>query len=314
MGKLKKGLICLFLLLLYPFCGGCGGHEHDYPAAVVNGQTITKQQLDHFIRVLCLHQPADLLLDTGQEQERRAIEAEFLRILIDMELMRQAVEKAGLTVNEELVKRETDLLLAELIAVQYGGSRDLFNRRLKHLELTEGDLSILPRYELQRQLLFDHIAASLTESDLRAFVEENPEIFKKAAALQVCQLTFSEEELARRVLVQFEKGRAFGELVGELQREKPDLEAGTPEWISASDPFLDEGVKNLLFNLAPGEKGAVVEGESCFHLYLILDSRPASSLDYEAVKEEAALMKQCMLYEDYYYRLWSEGDIEILMH
>ena len=69
-----------------------------------------------------------------------------------------------------------------------------------------------------------------------------------------------------------------------------------------------------MFNLAPGEKGAVVEGESCFHLYLILDSRPASSLDYEAVKEEAALMKQCMMYEDYYYRLWSEGDIEILIH
>ena len=57
----------------------------------------------------------------------------------------------------------------------------------------------------------------------------------------------------------------------------------------------------------------MIDGANCFHLYLVLDSRPATLLDYEAVKDEAALMKQCMMYEDYYYRLWSEGDIEILL-
>ena len=70
----------------------------------------------------------------------------------------------------------------------------------------------------------------------------------------MCRLTFSEEELARRVLAQFKKGRAFGELVGELQRENPDLEAGPPEWISASDPFLDEGVKNFCLTWRPAKR------------------------------------------------------------
>ena len=41
-GQVKKGINLPFLCFL-PLCG-CG-HEHDYPAAVVNGQTITKQQL-----------------------------------------------------------------------------------------------------------------------------------------------------------------------------------------------------------------------------------------------------------------------------
>ena len=143
MGKLRKVLICLFLLLVYPLCCGSGCQKPDLAVAVVNGQTITRQQLDRFIQVLRLHEPADLLLTADQDQHREAIEGEFLRILIDMELIRQEVEKAELAVNEELVNRETDLLIAELIAVQYSGSRDLFNRRLKQLDLLSG-LSIFP--------------------------------------------------------------------------------------------------------------------------------------------------------------------------
>lgn len=314
MNILRMKAIYLIVLTVFLFYLGTGCTAKDSTVAVVNDLAISRQQLDHFINVMRLCNPdLDQVLLTEQEGERRQVELEFLQILIDVELVRQAVEKAALTVEPELVELKTAQLLEELAVVHYGGSREQLDRRCKQLDLSAADLSVIPAYEMQLQELFDHVTAAITETDLLLFVEENPEMLMQSAALQVYRLSFMDEQSAHRSLTLLQQDQPVEALIMQLQTEYPNFSSEALGWITADDPFIEAAVKDQLFNLPEGEGGSITNSSDGFHLYWISDSRQEKTLEFADVKEEAVLRKQYILYQDYFNTLWSEGRIEILL-
>ncbi|MEW5785112.1 MAG: SurA N-terminal domain-containing protein, partial [Bacillota bacterium] len=256
MNILKWKALFLLVLAVPLFYLGTGCTAQDSTVAVVNNRTISRQQLDRFINVMRLCNPdLDQVLVMEQEGGRRQVELEFLQILIDIELVRQAIEKAAVAVEPELVALKTDQLLDELAVVHYSGSREQLDRRCKQLDLSAADLQVIPAYELQLQKLFDHITATITETDLRLFVEENPEMLIQGAALQVYRLSFMDEQSARRSLLLLQQDQSVEASIMLLQDEYPGMSAEALGWITADDPFIDAAVKDRLFSLPDGVRG-----------------------------------------------------------
>lgn len=310
MNALARKAISLVLTAAVAVFLACGCSPSDQPAASINGEIISTQDLVRFVNLMRLCNPdLDAVLQEGPQ--RTQAEREFLQILIDVKLVTQAMERMALAVDPLIVKSKTEVLLQDLLKTHYGGSIKEFNRRRKQLKLTPDDLELFPRHELQRMALFDHLAASVTEEEVLLFVEENPELLQQEPALDLYRIFFEDEPAARESLEKLQRGLSLDKLLAQL----PD--GGHPSehslgWVTRDYPFLEETIKELLFALPGAGKGCVTECGGGFNLYWISDYRPAAALQFDDVREEATLRKQYILYQDYYNTLWTEGQIEIL--
>ncbi len=300
----------LVLILALFLVGGCAGA--DDPLARVNEETITRRELDRFINLMGLCNPElEAIIEAGAEDsDLHQAEREFLQILINIKLVNQEAKRLSLPVDSLALAQKTETLVDDLVRTHYGGSAEQFHRKREQLKLSDEDLALIPRYELQLQSLFDYISASLTEDDLVQFVEENPHLLQQEASLQVYRISFLHEQQAGDALEQLQQGKSIESLTS--QSQIPGLEAESLGWITAEDPFVDAEVKELLFSLPQDAGGAILESGDYYHLYWIVGSKPARILEFAEVKEQALLYKQYILFQDYFNVLWSEGAIEIL--
>ncbi len=299
----------LALILVLLLAGGCAGA--DDPLARVNGETITRRDFDRFINLMSLCSPElEAIFEAGPENsDLRQAERELLQILINVVLVNQEAERLSLTADSFALAQKTKTLVDDLVGTHYGGSAEQFHRKRKQLQLSVEDLSLIPRYELQLQSLFDHITASLTEDDLLQFVEENPHLLQQEASLQVYRISFLHEQQAGDALKQLQQGKSIEILIN--QSQVPGLEAENLGWITAKDPFIDAEARELLFSLPHDTGGAIIKSGDHYHLYWVVESKPAGILEFSEAKEQALLYKQYTLFQDYCNALWSEGAIEI---
>jgi hypothetical protein len=310
--RLKRWGLCLLAAanIFYLGAGCSGGTE---AVARVNEAEICRHELDRFINLMRLFNPELDHLWQEDALSHRQVELEFLQILIDIELVRQATARLSLSPDLNLVEQKAASMLRDLAAAQYGGSMDMLHRRREQLNLQLEDLSIIPRYELNLVELFEYVADAITEEDLLLFVEENPELMHREAALEVFWVTSESESAAREYFTQLEQGVPMDDLVAQLQTDSPAVETGTLGWITERDPFVEPAVKEKLFSLVGGERGVIIKAADRFTLYWIGDTSPARALNFAEVKAEASVRKQYILYQDYFNMLWSEGQIEILL-
>ena len=313
MNRIKLAVITLSFLLAALLFGGSGCSDTDQAVAMVNGRPITRHQLESFINLMRLFNPElDSVIQVEQDEARRKVELEFLQILIDMELVMQEMETEGLVVDENLVDTKTRSMIDDLVVSHYKGSPDQFERRRKQLDLAPDDLSIIAVHELRLQHLFNHVTASISELDVRLFVEENPEMLEQAMTLQVYRFSSDEDEPADLALVMLQD-HEISAAIEQLQLSSPDMSVLNLGWISENDPSVEATVKQQLFDSPAAKKGIIIYDSGRYDLYWIADHMPAQSLCYEDVREEAMLRKQYILYQDYFNTLWSEGSIEILV-
>jgi hypothetical protein len=301
----------LFSLLFgFSILIGSGCFGEDQPVARVNDKKITRHELDRFINLMRLCNPdLDEVIESHQEDlEIRKVEMEFLQILIDVELVKQETERLTLLIDQALLEQKTKALVEGLVSTHYGSSSENFHHRRKQLKLSLDDLSVIPRYELQLQSLFDFVSVSLTDEDLLHYIEENPELLQQAASLDVYYISYADERNARIGLEKLHQGIPFEEYIQDV----PELETGALGWITEEDPFLEAAVKELLFSLPRSLNGGIVKIGERYHLYWIREAKPAAVLRFEDIKDQVFLRKQYIVYQDYFHTLWSEGEIEIL--
>lgn len=310
----RRRLACLLLLTAALACAGAGCGAGDRAVAQVNEAQISAGELERFINLMRLCNPAlDAVIEQDRESpERRRAEREFLELLVRVVLINQEAERSSLAVDETALREKTEELMRDVVDTHYGGSLEKFNRRRKQLKLLLEDLALFPCFELQQAAMFDCVAASITEEDLFIFVEENPEMLRQEAALYVYRFSTGDAAAARKCLEKLEGMLPADRLPREAPAGAGPVELLSQGWITRDDPFVDENVKQSLFEIFQTGKGILVESAPGYDLYWIFDCRPEAVLTFEDVREEAARRWQHLLYEDYYHTLWSKGRIEIL--
>lgn len=302
-----RGCALLLAAALAVLICGAGCCEKDAPAARVNDRLIMRSELARFINLMEFCNPE--AVPPGECGSPECSEQEFLHLLIGFELVNQAAVEAGVWAHPERVEKKTAEMLQELSQDRYGGSPDELHRRRKQLGLTLDDLAILSRYELQAGALFERTDLALEEAELLRFVEENPQMLEQPAAGKLYRFRFAEKRGAEECLAALQRGIQAEAIAAE--QDPGPISRG---WITGDDPFLEERVRRELFTVLEGKKGCIVPSSGQYILYWIQESRPARRLDFAEVREEAALLQKCLLYEQLYYDLWNEGDIEIYLH
>ncbi len=294
--------------LLSIWSAGC--RPADTPVARVNDVLISNAELHRFINLLQLCNP-EAVLPVGSLQEgklRSRSEQEILHILIGFELVNQAAAQAGLVVAPGELNKKTEEFLKNLAQAHYAGSLGQLHRRCKKLGLSFEDLEIFARYELQAEALFNRIASTLDEADLMLFIEEHPELFYQPAAAELYRFRFAGEREARACLAELQRGVAVEKIAGNEILDFTGL-----GWVAEDDPFLKQEVRERLFPHPRAGTGCLIASGGQYDLYWVEAAGSARQLEFEEVKEEAALRKNSLLYEQFYYSLWSEGSIEVFL-
>lgn len=300
----------IFLLFMSVACE----RSIDNPVALVNGQAISRKDLNNFVGVMRLcSADLDSALEKGRDGFRQSqLESELLQILIDYELVRQELERLSLEVDATEWNEKTGQLIDELIKNRFHGSPDALHRRCRQLHLELDDLSIIPLYELQLVLLFEYVAGLITGEDLRLYVEENPELLMQGEAWELYCFIFENLVDAQAALEKLDLGLEPEQLADRIGNEGITVGVDGQGWVTQDDSFLDRDLRQELFTIKEANRGWIREAGDAVGLFWIAGYRPDTPLDFSNIDEEAALRIHYDLYQDYFNKLWSESQIEVI--
>ena len=253
--------------------------------AAINGAAIG---LEEFGRELAFARRTNAGVMPRTAEEVRALRRATLEEMIDRALVLAAAQQAGVTVSAENVDREILRLKAE-----YHGAN--FDEALAEGQLSQQEL----RERTRNRLIVEHYyveevfsRVAVTDAEIEAYYKEHAEDFSQPEQVRAAQIVVKTLEEARRILNEIRsKGMGFDEAARRYSLS-PDAKVG------GDLGFFRKGVMpqvfdQACFSLAAGQISEVVTSDYGFHLFKVLDKRPAEkrSLDRAWAEVEKKLLR-----------------------
>jgi foldase protein PrsA len=210
-GRVIKWAAVLLLLAMLLAAAGCGGSSK--AVAEVNGEKITRTELDTYINILRLFMP-QLEPMLSDKTGRSALDGQILDTMVDTLLIKQEAR----TRNIEVTAEETDALYAQSIgqmAMMFGSEEEL-NKKLKELKIDEKDLKEFIGSSLYSDKVMAAFAEELTDEDVVSFMEKYPDLIRVPSKLELSHILFETEEEALDAREQLLAGEDFASLAEEL--------------------------------------------------------------------------------------------------
>lgn len=282
----SKGL--LIFILVFALIAGCGtGQEPEAETpdaewvARVNGEDITRAELDLNVKVLSLIFRTDLTGDA--EVETRVVED-----LVELNLLTQEAARRGVVADADELEAEVDRLYQGLIE-QYEGEAELNTAMAEH-DLQRDDLVRFVRPHLVRSALIDalRLDVAASEADVRDFYEQNKEYLYtfEADVVRARHILVYEEELAQQLAERLQAGEDFAELARVHSVDRSNAPFGGDLGYFERERMVPE-FSAAAFALAPGEISEPVETDFGWHLILVEDRRGPGEVPYEQARSHA---------------------------
>ncbi|MDC0711240.1 peptidyl-prolyl cis-trans isomerase [Stigmatella sp. ncwal1] len=268
------------LLVLCLILGTVGCHkppqqEPDaHVVAMVNGEVLGRAEFE---------QELWRELSSAEGPERTPEEVEpFKRALLDtlvkrMLLLQQA-KQYNLTVTQDEVDRRMLRLSGDYPAE--GFSEVLAQGQMSLAELRAREANRL----LIEKLFTNHVYArvAVTEEELRAAYTAHEAEFQEPEQVHAAQLVVKGLDEARRVQAQLKAGKKFADLARRYSLSADAKVGGDLGFFPRGQmpPAFDE----VVFNLRPGQVSDVVSTEYGYHLFRVLEFKPARKRDFLEVR------------------------------
>jgi peptidyl-prolyl cis-trans isomerase C len=265
------------------------GGATDQPVAVVNGQEISRAELDASLR------SSDSALAALPEAQRKQRYIVALGLLIDNKLLHQFLEQYTAPVSPQ----EVDRLLGEM--------KDGLRQQGKTLEEFCHDINqslIQFRNSLADHLRWSKYAESrITDATLEQYYRENKDVFDQAevhawhivlrlppASTDPDRTKAKEflQELRRQIL---EGKIKFAEAAQKYSQDPVAGRGGDLGFIPRRW-FFDETFTRAAFALKPGGISDVVETDFGYHLIQVTERKVGTPTDYAKIKE--GVREYCM--------------------
>jgi parvulin-like peptidyl-prolyl isomerase len=254
------------------------------PAAIVNGQPITYEEVD---AVLKLRPP---MPTQPTEVQRRQMQMEALEFLIDERVMQQFMRKNGPAVDpKDVVKQLADLESG--LKSQAKTMQDFY----RETGLSDAQLRTNIGNRLQRE---GFVKARLTEANVKRYYEENREFFDQVT-VQASHIvlrvpptgTESERQAARAKLQAVRQEIVSGKIdfaeAAKKYSQCPSAPRGGDIGYFPRKWAVDEAFARVAFGLKVGEISDVVQTDYGFHLIKATDrKKEGPGSDFEKIKEE----------------------------
>ena len=290
--------------------------------AVVNGTVINQAEFDSEMnRVL------ERLQRTGRfpnDLERSQIKKQVLENLIARELLYQESQKKGIKVDQKEIEAQLTALKGRF------PSEVEFKKALSTMNLTEAGLRFQFERDLAiRKLLDDQIGgkSTVSEKESRAYYDSNLGSFKKPEQVRASHILIkvdpgadeAKKAEARTKIESLQAKLKNGEDFGALAKEYSEGPSGPK---GGDLGFFGRGqmvkpFEETAFSMKPGQVSGMVETRFGYHLIMVTERTPESTLSYEEVKDrlEQYLKKQKVQEEiaAYVETLKGKGKIERLV-
>ncbi len=258
--------------------------------AVVNGTVINQPEFDNEMnRVL------ERLQRTGRfpnDLERSQIKKQVLENLIARELLYQESQTKGIKVDQKEIEAQVTALKGRF------PSEVEFKNALSTMNLTEADLRFQFERDLAiRKLLDDQIGdkVAVSEKESKAYYDNNLESFKKPEQVRASHILIKVDPGAdeakkaeartkiESVQAKLKKGEDFGALAKEYSEGPSGPKGGDLGFFGRGQ--MVKPFEEAAFSMKPGQVSGMVETRFGYHLIMVAERTPESTLSYEEVKD-----------------------------
>ncbi|MBX5480622.1 MAG: peptidyl-prolyl cis-trans isomerase [Myxococcaceae bacterium] len=274
--------------------------------AIVNGELITREEFEkEFQRNLQFVDALDPRAPEQVEPMRRAL----LDELIDQRLLLQAAAKLNITARPEEVDRRVMRISADYPA-------EGFNEALVQSQLTQAELKRKTAALLVVEKLFDeHVypRVAVTEEEIRQYFEEHKDEFSLPERVHAQQIVVKTLDEARRVQQLLRQGKKFADLARKYSLSADAKVGGDLGFFARGQmpPAFDD----VAFRLGVGQVSDVVATEYGFHLFKVLEKKPARQLELTEARREVEAkileLKRAEAQRAYVARLRQEATVTI---
>jgi peptidyl-prolyl cis-trans isomerase C len=254
------------------------GPERPDGVAAVNGVTIG---FEEFARELAFARRTNAGMLPRTEDEGKAFRRAALDEMIDRMLVFAAAQQAGISVPAEKVDREILRLKAEYHGANFDEA--LAEGQLSQQELRERTRNrlMVERYFVEE--IFSRVA--VTDAEVEAYFKDHADELARPEQVRAAQIIVKTPEEARRILGEIRsKGMSFDEAARRYSLS-PDAKVGGDLGYFGKG-MMPQVFDQACFALAPGQVSEVVASEYGFHLFKVLDKRPAEKRSLEKARAE----------------------------
>jgi parvulin-like peptidyl-prolyl isomerase len=256
-------------LLLVTACTEADGDGGSVVLARVDGEPIHADDLVPSLRHGALGQASPAL-------RRGALEE-----LIDRRLLLRAAATHGITVSGDDVERA-------FARQQDGYPDEQFARMLE----AEGNSADELRRDLRESLILQRLfvqevvaRVAVTDEEVASWLDEHADELARPEQVRAAQIVVKTEDEAASIREQLQAGASFEELAKAASLSPDGKKGGDLGFFAKGEmpPPFDE----VCFELKPGRISEVVSSSYGFHVFKVLEHRPAAAPDAEAQRAEA---------------------------
>ncbi len=282
-------VVCLMVMVI-PVQGEVKQTEASDKVAIVNGTPITRGEFEGNVLMI-----QTKLLGLGKPLSCRqvtSIQNEVLESMVRVELLYQESRKSGIKPDEKAVEQEIKALKQQF------ASESEYTNDLKRRNISEEILrSRLEKNSSVQQYIERQFASktAVTDNDMVSYYEGHVDLFKHPLEVRASHILVqldpksdaSHKQEAHRKVEQILKDLKNGQDFAALARERSDgptrTNGGDLGYIKSGQ--LDKQLESVVLSLKSGEISGIVETDYGYHLFKVVDIKPASILAYESVKE-----------------------------
>jgi parvulin-like peptidyl-prolyl isomerase len=197
----KRVVAAILVLVLAATVGlavGCGGEESDDAVAKVGGTAITQKHLDEKVADFERQYAGYVPNKETDPEGYKSFQQDVLDYMVTYEMARQKAESLGVTVTDEDVQAEIDMILSD----SFGGDQEAFDAALAEQNMTTDQLKKGYKESMLLQKTYEAVTKDVTtvpDDEIAAYYEENKDYY-----------FVDETRTARHILIGPAAGRTDG--------------------------------------------------------------------------------------------------------
>ena len=281
--RLPGRIPCCLLLALATACSEEGPREDPQVVATVNGEVLSRSEFERELRRAL----AGFALQPSPEQ-LGALRSTVVEQMTEALVLEQAIRSRGIAVTADELDRRMLQARADL------GSEGL-DRALDESELQLSEFRQRTKAALLLERLFQeevYARVALTAEEVAAYHQAHAQQYQQPEQVHALQLVVKTQDEARRLRAQARDGKRFGELAMKYSLSPDAKVGGDLGWFERG--VMPAAFDDACFSLPPGALSEVVESDYGYHLFKVVERRPARALTLQEARPlvEAQLLRE----------------------
>ncbi|MHB1465206.1 MAG: peptidyl-prolyl cis-trans isomerase [Thermoleophilia bacterium] len=285
----KKAIITVVFaalaLVIAVLLTGCG----DATVATVNGQAITKSQLDREVKFRYGSQAGD-----PSSSQYKQLETQMLDTLITQQIINAEAQKRGITVSDDEINKAIDQ------QKQAAGGADKFKKKMSDAGVSDDQLSSMMKDNIYFQKLLADVtrdAANVTDQQALDYYNQHKGdgTFQAPEQRQVRHILVADQATAQKIEAQLKSGADFAALAKQYSTDTASKDKGgelgtVPSQNSGFVPAFEQAMDKL----AAGQISDPVKTQFGWHIIQVEKIIPAGTQTFDQVKDN---LKQGLMLE-----------------